>query len=283
MVCEQAAVMNLAIQIEGLAFSYDPARPVLQDINFNVADNEFVAILGQNGSGKTTLLKCITALLRQNSGEIFIRGKNTRRMTIAEIAREVGFVTQNPDSQLFADTVFNEAAFALKNAGLDYAAIKIRVEEALAELGLEDKSGAFPPALSRADRAKTVIASVLAMGAKILLFDEPDAGQDYRSCVRIMRLMRDLHARGYTVIFITHNVSLAAEYGKRLVIMDGGKIAADGDARQVLGDAAALERLGIVPPQITRLSRMLRKDLPLERDALSPGELADMLIRLYNT
>jgi energy-coupling factor transport system ATP-binding protein len=275
--------MSYAIQIEGLSYSYNPARPVLQDISFSIADNEFAAIVGQNGSGKSTLLKCISGLLRPVQGDILIRGNNTRLMTVSAISREIGFVTQNPDSQLFMDTVYHEAAFALKNAGLPDTEIRARVYDALEAVGLEDKSGAFPPALSRADRAKTVIASVLAMGSKIILFDEPDAGQDYRCGIMIMRLMRDLHARGYTIIFITHTISLAAEYAKRLVIMDKGGIAADGDTRAVLSDAAALERPCIVLPRIVRLSRMLRKDIPLERDALSPPELGDMLIRLYHT
>ncbi|GHV94717.1 ABC transporter ATP-binding protein [Spirochaetia bacterium] len=216
------------IQIDNLSFSYDSGNNInnvniIDNLSLDIADNEITAIIGQNGGGKTTLLKTITGLLRPTGGDIFIRGKNTREMTVSAISAEIGFVMQNPDRQLFADTVYNETAYALKNTAIPEDEIRVRVEAALAAVGLTEKSNVFPPALSRGDRAKTVIASVLAMGSKILILDEPELGQDYRSSRRIMDIMQGLHERGYTIVFVTHNMVLAAEYARRIIEIKGRK------------------------------------------------------------
>jgi len=212
-------VSHEAVKITNFCFSYDKNGVFIENINLTVADNDFLAIIGKNGCGKTTLLKCITGLLRPASGDIFIRGKNTKELSVSDISKEIGFVMQNPDSQLFTDSVFNEVSFALKNARLPKAEIKKRSEEALSAVGLTEPD-AFPHALSRADRTKTVVASVLAMGSKILIFDEVDIGQDYKGCIHIMNIARDLHSRGYTIIFVTHNMSLVCEYARRVIVMN---------------------------------------------------------------
>jgi energy-coupling factor transport system ATP-binding protein len=165
------------------------------------------------------LLKNITGLLHPSSGDIFIRGKNTKELKISEISKEIGFVMQNPDTQLFTDSVYKEVTFALKNKRLSKAEIKQRTEDALNTIGLEDWD-AFPHALNKADRTKTVIACVLAMGCRIILFDEVDIGNDYRGCLKIMNIARDLHSKGFTIIFVTHNMFLANEYAHRLIKME---------------------------------------------------------------
>ena len=209
---------NPAVKINNLFYSYGTAF-CLENFSLSIKDNDFIAIAGCNGSGKTTLLKIITGLLRPHSGEIFIRGRNINNLSVSEISKEAGFVMQNPDTQLFTDSVFNEAAFALKNAGYSKIEIKKRAENAIAAVGLENP-GAFPHALSRSDRTKTVLASVLAMGCKILIFDEIDVGQDYRGSRKIMDIARNLHKEGYTIIFVTHNIALACEYAQRFVMID---------------------------------------------------------------
>lgn len=275
-----------AVKIDHLTFSYDTRRggpekpPALEDISLSIADNEFTAIIGQNGAGKTTLLKNMTGLLRPTKGDVCIRGKNTRDMSVSAISAEVGFVMQNPDRQLFADTVYEEAAFALRNRGLSEGEIQPRVEAALDTVGLAEERERFPAALGRGDRAKVVIASVLAMGSKILIFDEPAAGQDYRNRCRIMDILRELHGGGYTVIFVTHIMSLAAEYARRVVVMKEKRLVMDGPAADVFSRAGELAEAGILPPQITRLGRELRAELPLQSDPLSAAELGAMLLAL---
>jgi energy-coupling factor transport system ATP-binding protein len=205
-------------------------------------------------------------------------------MDIAEIAGEIGFVMQDPDRQLFEATVYDEAAFALKNAGRRRKAvtkneIHQKVRESLSAVGLEDRQNAFPPALGRADRVKTVFASILAMGPKIIMLDEPIAGQDSRSCRLIMDILVNLHRQGYTVIMVTHNMNIAAEYARRLIVMKDGHVLLDGKPQEVFARTAELAEAGILPPQITRLSQMLRGHIPLEKDALTPAELAAMLVK----
>ncbi|MDR0316650.1 MAG: energy-coupling factor ABC transporter ATP-binding protein [Treponema sp.] len=271
-------LMNETIRIEHLRYSWAAGTCALDDINLRIADNEFTAIIGQNGSGKTTLLKNICGLLRPAQGDIFIRGHNTRDLSVAAISAEIGFVMQNPDRQLFAATVYDEAAFALKNRGLSKQEIKERAEAALAAVGLSDEKDTFPPALSRGDRAKAVIASVLAMGSKIIMLDEPCAGQDYRSISRIMDLIKELHGKGYTIIVVTHNMSLAAEYAQRIIVMKDGLLFMDGKPEDIFSRPQELTEARILPPPITRLSHELRNYLPLKKDALNAAELAAMLV-----
>jgi len=209
---------NEAVRVKNLSFSY-PGGTSIENINLSVKDNGFVSIIGRNGCGKTTLLKNIAGLLRPSAGEIFIRGKNTGRMAVSDISREAGFVMQNPDNQLFTGTVYNEVSYALKNYNIPKTEIKQRVEEALCAAGLENPD-AFPHALNRADRTRTVIACILAMGCKIIILDEADVGQDYRGIINIMDTARKLHTKGYTIIFVTHNMSLACDYAETIVMMD---------------------------------------------------------------
>ncbi|MDR0584701.1 MAG: energy-coupling factor ABC transporter ATP-binding protein [Treponema sp.] len=285
MLTKQAAEAP-AVKIDRLTFSYGArcggtgSSPALEDISLSIADNEFTAIIGQNGAGKTTLLKNLTGLLRPEKGDIFIRGKNTRDMPVSAISAEAGFVMQNPDRQLFADTVYDEAAFALRNRGLSEAEIKPRVEAALNAVGLAEERESFPIALGRGERAKAVIASVLAMGSKILIFDEPASGQDYRNSRRIMDILRELHGGGYTIIFVTHIMSLAAEYARRVIVMKEKRLVMDGTTADIFSRAGELEKAGILPPQIIRLGRELRGELPLQKDPLSAAELGDMLLAL---
>ncbi|MCL2763379.1 MAG: energy-coupling factor ABC transporter ATP-binding protein [Treponema sp.] len=264
------------IQLSHLHYWYHPGRKILNDINLTITENEFTVIAGQNGSGKTTMLKNISGLLRPSQGSIMLRGNDTGKMSIAEIAAEIGFVMQDPDRQLFEQTVYDEAAFALKRR-LPKTAIPQKVEEALCTVGLIDQRDDFPPALCRADRVKTVFASVLAMGPAIIMLDEPIAGQSPRGCRLIMDILAKLHRQGYTIIMVTHNMQIAAEYAQRLIVMKAGSVVLDGKPADVFQQSAELADAGILPPPITRLSHRLREHIPLAQDALTPAELAEML------
>ncbi|MDR0322661.1 MAG: energy-coupling factor ABC transporter ATP-binding protein [Treponema sp.] len=211
-------ISNKYVNVSNFCFNYDKSGISIENINLSIAENDFIAIIGDNGCGKTTLLKSITGLLRPTSGDIFICGKNTKELSVSDISKYAGFVMQNPDAQLFTDTVYNEVSFALKKMRLSKPEINRRVKDALDVVGLKD-ADAFPHALSRADRTKTVIACVLAMGCKIIIFDEIDSALDYRDNLRIMNIVRDLHSRGFTIIFVTHNMFLAAQYAQRLIKM----------------------------------------------------------------
>jgi len=215
-----------AIEIKNFCYSYGGGNACVENFNLTIEDNDFIALIGRNGCGKTTLLKNIAGLLRPIAGEIYIRGKNSKELTVPAISKEIGFVMQNTDNQLFTDSVFNEVAFALKNSGFPKTEINSLVEEALSTVGLEDPD-AFPQGLNMADRTKTVIACVLAMGCKIIILDEVDVGQDYRGNRHIMNIAKELHSKGFTIIFVSHNMSLACEYAHRLINMDKKGIVSD--------------------------------------------------------
>jgi energy-coupling factor transport system ATP-binding protein len=187
---------------------------------------------------------------------------------------------QNPDRQLFASTVYDEAAYALVNAGLPREEIKSRVGESLEAVGLSAMAGMFPPALSRGDRAKLVIASVLAMGPGTIILDEPSGGQDYRSCRQIMGIAEKLHRMGRTIIFVTHNMSLVAEYANRVIVMMQKRVLWDGDVEGVFNQDEELGKAHILPPQIVRHARELKREIPLEKTALSAAELGEQLLAI---
>jgi energy-coupling factor transport system ATP-binding protein len=214
---------NTVIEISGLHYEYVSGNAILDDINLSFEENDFAAIIGPNGCGKTTLLKNISGLLRPQGGSILLRGQDTVKMSIAQIAGEIGFVMQECDRQLFESSVYDEVAFALKQAPrgrtLTKNEIRAKAEESLSTMDLLDKRDAFPPTLGRADRVKTVFAAILAMGPRIIMLDEPIAGQDTRGCHLIMDTLANLHLQGYTIIIVTHNKKVIDEYAQRIIEM----------------------------------------------------------------
>lgn len=273
---------NIVLKIDHLSYTYDKGSEALTDVSMDIHENEFLAIIGQNGAGKSTLLKNITGLLRPTKGTIYINGKDNREMSVAAISREIGFVLQNPDRQLFAETVFEEIAFGLRNAGFKEAEIKSRIEETLESVGLADKKEEFPPSLSKGDRAKVVIASVIALKPGIIILDEPTSGQDYKGCYQIMDIAKDLHAQGHTIIFVTHHMPLVTEYAERTIVMARRHILMDDASDDVFNHPDELATTNIKPPQITRFGSSLSSFIPLSGTILNVQSLGDQLIRLQN-
>jgi len=270
------------LKIENLRYAYgaSPARDAVSGFSLTVGEGEFVAILGQNGSGKTTLLKCVAGLLRPRSGRILARGRDAGLMSVAEIAGEVGYVMQDIDGQLFAETVWDEVAFALRARGLADAEVERAVEEALRTLGLLDLRGAFPLALGKADRVKTVFAATIAMGARTLMLDEPLAGQDSRGARAVLDTLERLRAEGRAIVLVTHNVRAAAERAQRIVAMKDGRARVEGSPAEVLEREEELAEAGLLLPTAARLSKGLRSRIPLGRVAASCAELAGELANL---
>ncbi len=268
-----------AIRIENLDFSYGGSLLALKNVNLRIDKNEFVAIIGRNGSGKSTLLKNITGLFKPLNGNAYVLGANTKEVAVAKLATKVGFVLQNPDRQLFSATVYDEVAFGPKNLGLPRDEVAKRVEAALEEVDLVKERDSFPPALSRGDRAKVVLASVLAMNPEIIILDEPTSGQDYRGSYQIMNLARGLHDRGLTIIIVTHNMALVAEYAKRVIVFCDGRVITDGSVRSVFSRPEVLLETNILLPQVSRLGLEFRDELGLQEAVLSVEELGDSILR----
>lgn len=267
------------ITVDHLDFVYQPLNVhAIKDVSFTIRRGEFVALIGQNGSGKTTILKNLLGLNKPTKGKVIVGGLDISTSAVADMAKHVGFVLQNPDQQLFAETVEEEISYGPRNLGLDKALIEERVAEALNLVGLEDKRKEFPPALSKGDRAKTVIASALALNPEIVILDEPTTGQDYRGCHQIMQIADRLHEQGKTVVFVTHHMALVAEYARRVIVMNGGKIILDGPTAEVFNQPEVVRQAYIIPPQITELGQRLPVELGLPHTPLSVKELADPIL-----
>ncbi|MGD8998299.1 MAG: ATP-binding cassette domain-containing protein [Anaerolineae bacterium] len=258
------------IAVERLTYAYEPEGVLaLNGVDLVVRKGEFLGIIGQNGAGKTTLLKNLVGLLTPTEGRVLIDGLDTRETAVADLATRVGLVLQNPDQQLFAQTVEEEIAFGPRNLGLSQDEIERRVNEAIAMTGLDAFRRDFPPALAKGDRAKVIIASVLAMRPQIVIFDEPTTGQDYKGCHQIMQIARRLHQDGHTVIVVTHDMALIAEYTERTVVLCRGEVLLDGRTEAVFAQTDVLRRTNVMPSQITQLARSLPPTLGLPSHALT--------------
>jgi len=245
------------ISIRNLKQDFGRGEPALKDINLEIKKSEFVAIIGQNGAGKTTLAKHLIGLLRPSSGMIFINEQDIRNQPISVLAQQVGYVFQNPDHQIFMDQVSKEIAFGLRNLNLAEAEIERRTVKVLKETGLFHLKDAAPMSLSKGHRQRVALASVLAMEPEILILDEPTTGQDYRGSKQIMDLIAALNKKGHSVIFITHDLQLVADYAQRVILMGKGAIMFDGSPREVLIQRELLAKTNLKPQQITEFSQSL--------------------------
>lgn len=245
------------LRVEQVSFSYRPGVWALRDVDLHFAAGEFTAIIGNNGSGKSTLMKLLVGLLKPTVGRVIVDGVDTRTARVSQLARRVGFIFQNPNDQLFANTVAEEIRFGLRNLGLPPAEIEARLEATLAQFELTAVRDVFPRFLSRGDKQKVCIASIVAMQPRILLLDEPTTGQDHRDSRAILELATALNQQGITVLLVTHDLNNVAAYTRRVVVLRDGRVVADGPTAQVMADVALLDACSLVPPQIVRLSLSL--------------------------
>ncbi len=236
-----------------------PTRAVeaLKGVNLQIREGEFLALVGQNGSGKTTLAKHLNGLLKPTRGEVFFRGRPLGEIRRTEMARFVGYVFQNPDHQIFSNTVREEVGFSLRMAGMNPKAIEERVAEALAVVGLSGYEEEVPFTLTKGERQRVAVASVLAAQPQVIILDEPTTGLDYRHQRSMMEMLRDLHRRGHTVIIITHSMWVAAEYAERVVVMKDGRILLDAPTRAAFAQEQTLAEASLRPPPLLRLGNWL--------------------------
>ena len=246
------------LKAEDLSYTYPThAVQALQGIDLSIHEGEFIAILGQNGSGKTTLAKHFNGLLKPTSGRMLVQGKATERYRHQEMARQVGYVFQNPDHQIFAKTVLEEVGFGLKVLGESPNLIERRVAEALENVGLKGYEEKVPFALAKGERQQVAVASVLATQPRVIILDEPTTGLDYRHQRGMMEMLRRLNHAGHTIIIITHSLWVAVEYAARTIVMKEGSILSDGPTRSVFRDEARLADASLYPSSLVRLSNRL--------------------------
>ena len=245
------------IHFEGVHFHYDPGSPVLQDICLQIHPGEVVGLMGENGAGKTTLVKHINGLLKPTSGAVFLDGIDTREVSTAQLARKVGFVFQNADHQLFADTLTDEVAFALRNLGFSDDTIQERVSRFLELFELVPYKDQSPFLLSGGERKRLALASVLCVEPSIVILDEPTQAQDALQKQKLLDFIASFRSRDHILLLVTHDVEFAVKAMDRLIILSHGQILADGSPRQILNTPEILRRARLLPPQLTQLAHRL--------------------------
>jgi len=262
-----------------LHHAYSDGTQALRGVSLDLRRGEYAVLLGQNGAGKSTLVRHFLNLLRPQRGEIYLDGVDSARLSVSELAARIGYVAQNPDHQIFNDTVEGEVSFALRHLGHARAAVRDRVDESLSALGLLEVRDRHPLSLPKGDRARVVIAAVLAMQPEVLILDEPTIGQDFRGARRILDLTRSLHERGKTVLVITHHLHLMPEYAQRAVLMGRGVVLGDAPLRETYHQLDLLRQTHLTPPQAVLLAQALGERVGRALPLLTPAEVAALFAR----
>lgn len=258
------------IKIENVNFSYkeisdenenEEYTHALNDLNISIKDGEFVAILGHNGSGKSTLAKLLNAQIFPTKGDILICGMNTKDdKKIWEIREKCSMVFQNPDNQMVATTVENEVAFGPENLQVKNPELRKRVDEAIKLVGMQDYVKRSPSNLSGGQKQRVSIAGVIAMLSDCIIFDEPTAMLDPQGRVDVMNIIQDLNKKyKKTIVHITHYMEEAA-LADRIIVLNKGKKALEGSAREVFSKVKEMKDLGLTVPQVTEIAYELEKE-----------------------
>jgi energy-coupling factor transport system ATP-binding protein len=266
------------IEAVDVHYSYPNKVEALKGISLTIRDGEFLAIMGQNGAGKSTFVKHFNGLLKPSVGTVKVNGVETTKTSVATLARNVGFVFQNPDHQLFSETVEDEIAFALKNFGFEPDVIEKRITWALELLSLTQYRKTSPFLLSGGERKRVALASVLAWDPATLILDEPTIGQDHEQKERLRQFILQMQTQGKTVVAVTHDVEFVAECNPRVVLMKEGKIVADGMGNDILTDPTMLELSSIVLPQIAQVFTKL-SSLGLPKNVIDIYEAKDIILK----
>jgi len=265
------------IQMEHVSFSYSEDGPTVQDLTFHVEKGEFAAILGANGAGKTTTVRLIDGLIRPTSGRVLVNGADTAVSPVSERARHVGFLFQNPDRQICKNTVREEILFGLKTVRGDESAeaLEERCAKVLEDFGFTGDEEPF--SLSRGQRQRVALASILAVEPEVLILDEPTTGLDYLECCHIMdRIRRMNEEQQVTVIMVCHDMEVVLDYATRALVMSGGKLLADGPVKEIFRNTALMEEASILPPQMIGLALRLGEGF---EQADTPETMADALLQ----
>jgi energy-coupling factor transport system ATP-binding protein len=236
---------------EKVSFAYEPGNGVLHSVDLDIRQGDVIAVLGPNGAGKTTLVKHAIGLLKPKSGRVLVQGRDTRQISVAQIANTLGYVFQSPSHMLFAPTVNEELSFGPKNLGHKPETIEKEVMRAIEIVNLTGREQDPPLALSFGQQKRVTIAAILAMQSRILVMDEPTAGQDYQNYMEFMDAILQL-PHFDAILYITHDIDLAVIYANRVLLVNQGKLVADGPPEEILGDLERLVANRLVPTSLLR-------------------------------
>lgn len=246
-----------SLRLEEVSYQYPNGVWGVRGVDLHVPPGEFLAVVGQNGAGKSTLARLLNGLLRPTSGQVWVGDVRTTERRVGELARWVGLCFQNPDAQIFSDSVAAEVEFGLRNLGIPPGERSRRVREALERFGLLDYADTPPALLGFGDRRKVTLAALYAMRPPVWVLDEPTAGLDARAEDALMGLLHELHRQGHTILFITHDMRLVAAHAPRVLVMAGGRVLWHGATRDLFRQADVLARAHLAPPPVADLSLTL--------------------------
>ncbi|MGQ9759001.1 MAG: energy-coupling factor ABC transporter ATP-binding protein [Candidatus Methanomethylicaceae archaeon] len=272
--------MKSIIEVRNVAYAYTGGINALSGISFEVMQGEMLGLLGPNGAGKSTLILLMAGLLKPNTGTIEIFGEDTSSKQFDPMRSKIGLVFQDPDDQLFNNTVFDDVAYGPRNLGLNEEEIEKRTEEILKTLGISHLANRSPYRLSLGEKKKVAIATALVLNPEILLLDEPTANLDPRSKVEIIRLLRDLNRQGVTIILATHDVEILPEVSERVILLNQGKIIGKGFTAEILQDEQLLKEISMETTLLTRLFLRLKAKGFLEE---MPSNLEEAITILEKT
>ena len=266
------------ISVQNVFFNYPDGPQVLHDVNLEIKDGEFVAIMGENGAGKTTLVKMFNGLLKPTKGKVEIDGVKTNEKSVAQMSRNVGLIFQNPDNQLFAETVTQELGFSLRNFGFTEGTIQKRVTSYLHLLDLDPYANSSPFVLSGGERKRVALAAILVWDPKHVIMDEPTIGQDYLQKERLRNFITQLVSQQKSVVMVTHDVEFVAECKPRVVLLSHGTIIGDGPATRILTDSKLVNDASLKMPQIATLMSTLAKDVRASQEIIEVYSARDYLL-----
>ena len=246
------------LEFKNVTFSYK-GDANLKNISAKVNKGDFVAIIGSNGAGKSTFSKLCNGLLKPSNGEVSLNGKNIKKTKTSLLAKQIGFLFQNPDRQICCNTVKEEIQFSLKNIGLPKDEIEKRTERTLSEFNFNPEQNPFN--MSRGQRQRLCLACLIALESELLILDEPTTGLDYKECMELMGKIKALNEKGTTVIMVCHDMEVVLDFATKIFVMASGELLSIGDTKSVFSDETLLSRARLLPPQIAETAHKLNKNL----------------------
>lgn len=245
----------MKIELKNMRHVYPTGDEALKGIDLTIEGTEPVAIIGQNGAGKTTIVKHFNGILRPTSGEVLINGEDINSRSTAKWSAEVGYVFQNPDDQLFLESVRKEFEFGPQQIGMDEKMIQERLKMVAELVGLEDKLDMHPFDLTATEKKFCTIGAIIMMNPKAVIFDEPTCGQDVEGNIRLRNIIQKLKEQGKLCITISHDMKFVVDNFKRIVVMCKGQVLLDGDVENVFAQVETLKKSFVTPPPITKVAQ----------------------------
>lgn len=251
------------IECDSVRFGYGKTKDaeLIHGISLSMEDGEFVALTGENGAGKSTFSKLLAGILKPSDGKISVNGIDTKKAKNSVLAKTTGFLFQNPDRQLCTYTVRDEIAFGQKalKTGTEEEISK-RTEKIIERFGFNPDEAPF--SLSRGQRQRLALASIIAVEPKVMILDEPTTGLDYKECMEIMSAVKELNKNGTTVIMVCHDMELVLDFARRMIVLADGKIEADGKTLEIMRSKKILQKASLLPPQIIQIALELEEKFP---------------------